>query len=220
LADLWAALGTAEFARIIGLSLTVSVSATAVAALIGLPSGAALAISRFPGRRLLILFANAFLGLPPVVVGLALYLMLSRSGPLGALALLFTPTAMVIAQALLATPIITALTHRAIEEPWQEYGGALRVEGASRLRSIRVLLAIARRSVLTAVLAGFGRTISEVGAVLIVGGNIAGYTRIMTTAIVLKTSEGQLGLALGLGLVLIGISIAVSASAFVLWDRS
>jgi len=220
LADLWAALGTAEFARVVGLSLTVSISATAVAALIGLPSGAALAISRFPGRQLLILLANAFLGLPPVVVGLVLYLMLSRSGPLGALALLFTPCAMVIAQALLATPIITALTHRAIEEPWQEYGGALRVEGASRLRSIRVLLAIARRSVLTAVLAGFGRTISEVGAVLIVGGNIAGYTRIMTTAIVLKTSEGELGLALGLGLVLIGISIAVSASAFVLWERS
>ena len=220
MADLWAALGTAEFARIVGLSLAVSVSATAVAALIGLPSGAALAISRFPGRQLLILLANAFLGLPPVVVGLVLYLMLSRSGPLGALALLFTPSAMVIAQALLATPIITALTHRAIEEPWQEYGGALRVEGASRLRSIRVLLAIVRRSVLTAVLAGFGRTISEVGAVLIVGGNIAGYTRIMTTAIVLKTSEGELGLALGLGLVLIGISIAVSASAFVLWERS
>jgi tungstate transport system permease protein len=167
----------------------------------------------------LILLANAFLGLPPVVVGLALYLMLSRSGPLGALALLFTPSAMVIAQALLAAPIITALTHRAIEEPWQEYGGALRVEGASRLRSIGVLLAIARRPALTAVLAGFGRTISEVGAVLIVGGNIASYTRITTTAIVLKTSEGDFGLALGLGLVLIGISIAVSASAFLLWER-
>jgi len=166
-----------------------------------------LAICRFPGRRLLVLLANAFLGLPPVVVGLALYLMLSRSGPLGALALLFTPSAMVIAQALLAAPIITALAHRAIEEPWQEYGGALRVDGATRLRSIRMLLA------------NFGRTISEVGAVLIVGGNIAGYTRIMTTAIVLKTSEGELGLALGFGLVLIGISIAVSTSAFVLWER-
>jgi len=200
--------------------LTVSVSATAVAALIGLPCGAALAIARFPGRQLLILLANAFLGLPPVVVGLTLYLILSRSGPLGALALLFTPSAMVVAQALLATPIITALTHRAVEEPWHEYGDALRVEGASRPRSIRLMLAIARRSVLTAVLAGFGRTISEVGAVLIVGGNIAGYTRIMTTAIVLKTSEGELGLALGFGLVLIGISIAVSASAFVLWERS
>jgi tungstate transport system permease protein len=215
----WAALGTAEFVHIVGLSLAVSFSATAVAAVVGLPCGAALAICRFPGRRLLILLANAFLGLPPVVVGLALYLMLSRSGPLGALALLFTPGAMVIAQVLLAAPIITALTHRAIEEPWQEYGGALRVDGATRSRSIRVLLAIARRPVLTAVLAGFGRTISEVGAVLIVGGNIAGYTRIMTTAIVLKTSEGELGPALGLGLILIGISIAVSASAFVLWER-
>jgi tungstate transport system permease protein len=215
----WAALGTAEFAGIVGLSLTVSFAATAVAAVVGLPCGAALAICPFPGRRLLIPLANAFLGLPPVVVGLALYLMLSHSGPLGALALLFTPSAMVIAQALLATPIITALTHRAIEEPWQDYGGALRVDGATRLRLIWMLLAIARRSVLTAVLAGFGRTISEVGAVLIVGGNIAGYTRIMTTAIVLQTSEGELGLALGLGLVLIGISIAVSASAFVLWER-
>jgi tungstate transport system permease protein len=127
---------------------------------------------------------------------------------------------MVVAQALLATPIITALAHRAIEEPWHEYGGALRVDGATRLRSIGMLLAIARRSIVTAVLAGFGRTISEVGAVLIVGGNIAGYTRIMTTAIVLKTSEGELDLALGLGLVLIGISIVVSASAFVLWERS
>ncbi len=126
---------------------------------------------------------------------------------------------MVLAQAILATPIITALVHRAIEEPWEEYGGALRVEGATRLRSIRVLLAIARQPVLTAVLAGFGRTISEVGAVLIVGGNIAGYTRTMTTAIVLETSKGELGLALGLGLILIGISIAVSAAAFVLGEK-
>jgi tungstate transport system permease protein len=218
-ADVWDALATAEFARIVALSLTVSSLATVIAAGIGLLCGAALAICRFPGRRLLILLANAFLGLPPVVVGLALYLTLSRSGPLGALALLFTPGAMVIAQALLATPIITALTHRAIEEPWQEYGGALRVDGATRLRSIGMLLAIARRSILTAVLAGFGRTISEVGAVLIVGGNIAGYTRIMTTAIVLKTSEGEFGLALGLGLVLIGFSIALSASAFLLWEK-
>jgi tungstate transport system permease protein len=217
--EVWAAVWTAEFAHIIGLSLAVSLSATVVAAVLGLPSGAALAICRFPGRRLLILLANAFLGLPPVVVGLALYLLLSRSGPLGVLGLLFTPGAMVIAQALLATPIITALAHRAIEDPWRECGGALRVDGATRLRSIGMLLAIARASVVTAALAGFGRTISEVGAVLIVGGNIAGYTRIMTTAIVLKTSEGEFGLALGLGLVLIGISIAVSASAFLLWER-
>jgi len=168
---------------------------------------------------MLILLANAFLGLPPVVVGLGLYLLLSRSGPLGFLALLFTPGAMVLAQAILATPIITALVHRSMEEPWQQYGGALRVDGAGRLRSMRVLLAITRRSVLTAILAGFGRTISEVGAVLIVGGNIAGYTRTMTTAIVLVTSEGDFLLALGLGFVLIGLSIAASAGAFVLWEK-
>ena len=153
----------AELAYIVGLSLTVSFSATAVAAIVGLPCGAALAICQFPGRRLLILLANAFLCLPPVVVGLGLYLMLSRSGPLGELALLFTPGAMVLAQTVLATPIITALAHRAIEAPWQEYGGALRVDGATRLRSIRMLLAIAHRPIITAVLAGFGRTISEVG---------------------------------------------------------
>ena len=215
----WAALRTAELGYIVGLSLTVSFSATAVAAALGLPSGAALAICRFPGRRALVLLANGLLGLPPVVVGLGLYLMLSRAGPAGALALLFTPAAMVLAQAVLATPIIMALVHRAIEEPWQEYGGALRVDGATRLRSIQMLLAIARRPVLTAVLAGFGRTISEVGAVLVVGGNIAGYTRTMTTTIVLETSKGDLGLALGLGFILIGITIAVSAAAFVLGEK-
>ena len=209
----------AELAYIVGLSLTVSFSATAVAAIVGLPCGAALAICQFPGRRLLILLANAFLGLPPVVVGLGLYLMLSRSGPLGELALLFTPGGMVLAQTVLATPIITALAHRAIEAPWQEYGGALRVDGATRLRSIRMLLAIAQRPIITAVLAGFGRTISEVGAVLIVGGNIAGYTRTMTTAIALETSKGDLGLALGLGFILIGITVAVSAAAFVLGEK-
>jgi tungstate transport system permease protein len=219
LSDFWQAFSTGPFVQIVVLSLMVSFSATTVAAVMGLPCGAALAICRFPGRRALTLLANAFLGLPPVVVGLALYLMLSRSGPLGALALLFTPGAMVLAQTVLATPIITALVHRAVEEPWQEYGGALRVDGAGRLRSIPILLAIARRPVLTAVLAGFGRTISEVGAVLIVGGNIAGYTRTMTTAIALETSKGDLVLALGLGFILIGISIAVSAGAFALGDE-
>jgi tungstate transport system permease protein len=219
LSDLWQAFSTGPFVQIVVLSLMVSFSATTVAAVVGLPCGAALAICRFPGRRLLTLLANAFLGLPPVVVGLALYLMLSRSGPLGALALLFTPGAMVLAQTVLATPIITALVHRAVEEPWQEYGGALRVDGAGRLRSIPILLAIARRPVLTAVLAGFGRTISEVGAVLIVGGNIAGYSRTMTTAIALETSKGDLMLALGLGFILIGISIAVSAGAFLLGEE-
>jgi tungstate transport system permease protein len=219
LSDLWQAFSTGPFVQIVVLSLMVSFSATIVAAVVGLPCGATLAICRFPGRRVLTLLANAFLGLPPVVVGLALYLMLSRSGPLGALALLFTPGAMVLAQTVLATPIITALVHRAVEEPWQEYGGALRVDGAGRLRSIPILLAIARKPVLTAVLAGFGRTISEVGAVLIVGGNIAGYTRTMTTAIALETSKGDLVLALGLGFILIGISIAVSATAFVLGGK-
>jgi tungstate transport system permease protein len=219
LSDLWQAFSTGPFVQIVVLSLMVSFSATTVAAVVGLPCGAALAICRFPGRRALTLLANAFLGLPPVVVGLALYLMLSRSGPLGALALLFTPGAMVLAQTVLATPIITALVHRAVEEPWQEYGGALRVDGAGRLRSIPILLAIARRPVLTAVLAGFGRTISEVGAVLIVGGNIAGYSRTMTTAIALETSKGDLMLALGLGFILIGISIAVSAGAFALGEE-
>jgi tungstate transport system permease protein len=217
--DVWKSFETATLAHTVALSLTVSFSATAVAAALGLPSGAALAICRFPGRRVLVLLANALLGLPPVVVGLGLYLMLSRSGPLGALALLFTPAAMVLAQAVLATPIIMALVHRAIEEPWQEYAGALRVDGATRLRSIQMLLAIARRPVLTAVLAGFGRTISEVGALLVVGSNIAGYTRTMTTTIVLETSKGDLGLALGLGFILIGINLAVSAAAFVLGEK-
>jgi tungstate transport system permease protein len=158
--------------------------------------------------------ANAFLGLPPVVVGLALYLALSRSGPLGALGLLFTPGAMVLAQTVLALPIVTALVHAASTDLWREYAAALQVDGASSLRAVPHLLAMGRRQLITAVLAGFGRTISEVGAILIVGGNIAGYTRTMTTAIVLETSKGNLSLALGLGLVLIGISIAVSATIF------
>lgn len=209
----------AELGHVVGISLIVSFSATAAAAVVALPLGAALAICRFPGRRTLVLIANALLGLPPVVVGLGLYLVLSHSGPLGALAMLFTPSAMVLAQAVLAAPIIAALAHRAVEEPWQEYGGALRVDGATRLRSMQMLLAIARRPVTTAVLAGFGRTISEVGAVLIVGGNIAGYTRTMTTTIVLKTSEGDFGLALALGFILIGISTAVTAGAFVLAEK-
>ena len=160
--EVWGALATAEFAHIVGLSLAVSLSATVIAAGVGLPCGAALAICRFPGRRLLILLANAFLGLPPVVVGLGLYLMLSHSGLMGGLALLFTPGAMVIAQTLLATPIITALAHRAIEDPWREYSGALRVDGATRFRSIRMLLAIACPSVVTAVL-GHGRVAQPFG---------------------------------------------------------
>ena len=197
----------------------VSLSATAIAAAIGLPLGAALAIYSFAGRRFLILMSNALLGLPPVVVGLALYLLLSKSGPLGTFGLLFTPGAMIIAQAILATPIVAALVHRGTEISWNEYSGALRTDGASGLRSIPVLLAISRLTVATALLAGFGRAISEVGAILIVGGNIAGYTRTMTTTIVLETSKGNLVVALELGLVLIGLSIAVSATGFALAER-
>jgi tungstate transport system permease protein len=159
---------------------------------------------------------NALLGLPPVVVGLALYLLLSRPGPLGILGMLFTPGAMVLAQTVLALPIVTALVHSASTDLWAEYGPALQADGATRLRAVSHLLAIGRRRVLTAVLAGFGRTISEVGAILIVGGNIAGYTRTMTTTIVLETSKGNLSMALGLGFVLIGISVAVSATIFAL----
>jgi tungstate transport system permease protein len=217
--DLWAALNRNDLLDIIALSLWVSLSATVLAALLGLPLGGILAIYDFRGRRALTILLNGLLGLPPVVVGLALYLLLSRSGPLGWLGLLFTPGGMVLAQATLAMPIIGALAHRAVQGPWTEYGDALRVDGASRLRVISMLLLIARPPVLTAVLAGFGRTISEVGAILIVGGNIAGYTRTMTTTIVLETSKGELPIAIGLGLVLIGLSIAVSATGFVLGEK-
>ena len=217
--DLWAIFDTDELGRIILLSLSVSLSATALATLLGAPLGAALAACAFPGRRILVVAVNAFLGLPPVVVGLALYLLLSRSGPLGVLGLLFTPGAMELAQTVLALPIVTALVHSASADLWAEYGGALQVDGATRLRAILHLLAMARFRLVTAVLAGFGRAISEVGAILIVGGNIAGHTRTMTTAIVLETNKGNLSLALCLGLVLIGISIAVSATIFAVGDR-
>jgi tungstate transport system permease protein len=204
----------AALLRIIRLTLAVSLSASAAAAIFGLPLGTALAVYHFRGRALLILLANALLGLPPVVVGLVLYLLLSRSGPLGALGLLFTPAAMCLAQFLLALPIVVALSHRAMEATWRTYGDDLLVSGATRLWSIRHLLSIGRMEALTATLAGFGRAISEVGAILIVGGNIAGYTRTMTTAIALETSEGHLAFALALGLVLLTISIAVSACVF------
>ena len=212
----WTVLDAGALGRIIALSLAVSISATALATLFGTPLGAALAIYSFPGRQILVVTFNALLGLPPVVVGLALYLLLSRSGPLGALGILFTPGAMVLAQTTLALPIVTALVHSASADLWAEYGGALQVDGATRLRAVPHLLAMARRRLVTAVLAGFGRTISEVGAILIVGGNIAGYTRTMTTTIVLETSKGNLAMALGLGFVLIGISVAVSATIFAL----
>lgn len=208
--------GDAGLFRVVALSLGVSLGATLIASVLGLPAGAALAVLRVPGRRGLILLANALLGLPPVVVGLALYLLLSRSGPLGGLGLLFTPAAMVAAQVLLALPIIAALAHRAADGIWRTYGDDLRVNGASRVQAIGTVLAIGRAEMLTAVLAGFGRTVSEVGAILVVGGNIAGYTRTMTTSIVLETSQGNLAFALALGGVLVSITLAVSATAFAL----
>jgi len=205
-----------DLLHIIALSMFVSVAATLSAAVVGLPLGAILAVMRFPGRQPVIVVANALLGLPPVVVGLALYLLLSYSGPFGVLNLLFTPTAMILAQFLLALPIVTALSHRGMASVWRRYGDDLLALGFHRAQALRHVIAIGRIEALTATLAGFGRTISEVGAILIVGGNIAGSTRTMTTAITLETSEGHFARALALGVVLIVISLAVSAVAFFL----
>jgi tungstate transport system permease protein len=205
-----------EFLEIVGLSIKVSFTATVLAAAISLPTGAALAVFPFRGRRLVVVLINAFFGLPPVVVGLVLYLTLSRSGPLGFLDLLFTPAAMVIAQTFLAMPIITALVHRASERAWARYGDELICDGASRLQAIPEILHIIRADLITAILAGFGRAVSEVGAVILVGGNIRGLTRTMTTTIALQTSQGELPLALTLGAVLVGISISISATVFAL----
>jgi tungstate transport system permease protein len=209
-----------DFFEIVGLSITVSLAATAIATAVSLPLGTALAICRFRGRRSMVILVNAFFGLPPVVVGLVLYLALSRSGPLGFLELLFTPAAMVIAQAILAIPIIVALVHRASERAWARYGDELICDGASRTQAIPQILSIIRADILTAVLAGFGRTVSEVGAVILVGGNIRGLTRTMTTDIALQTSQGDLSLALALGAVLVGISISISATVFALSGRA
>jgi tungstate transport system permease protein len=204
------------FLQIVGLSIGVSLAATAAATAISLPVGAVLAVFPFHGRRFAVVLVNAFFGLPPVVVGLILYLALSHSGPFGFLELLFTPTAMVVAQTILAIPIITALIHRASERAWARYGDELVSDGASRLQAIPHILSIIRAEILTAVLAGFGRTVSEVGAVILVGGNIRGLTRTMTTTIALQTSQGDLSLALALGAVLVGISISISATVFAL----
>jgi tungstate transport system permease protein len=205
-----------ELLSIVALSLRVSLSASVIALAIGAPFGAWLAIAKFPGRQIIIVLTNALLGLPPVVVGLAVYLLLSRSGPLGSAGLLFTPAAMVTAQTLLATPIVVALVHRPSALLWMEYADLARIDGLSNLRSIALLFALGRSSLLTAFLAAFGRAIAEVGAIIIVGGNIRGYTRTMTTAIALETSKGDLPLALGLGLILLAISVAVSTIAFLL----
>ena len=206
--------------EIVVLSLAVSLSAVLIATLLGLPLGAALAVGRFPGRHALIVLLNALMGLPPVVVGLVVYLMLSRAGPLGDLGLLFTPPAMVIAQSVLILPIIAALCRQAVEDAWREYEEQLRSLGARGIGAALTVLWDIRFSLLTAVLAGLGRASAEVGAVMIVGGNIDGVTRVMTTTIALETSKGDLPLALGLGIVLIGIVLALNAAAFLVKEAA
>jgi tungstate transport system permease protein len=202
-----------ELAGIVLLSLRVSLTAAVIAFAVGAPLGAGLAVYRFPGRGAVLVAVNALLGLPPVVAGLVVYLLVSRSGPLGALGILFTPAAMILAQTVLATPIVVALVHRHLEGLWAEYGDALLADGASRPRAAATLFNIGRTGLVTAFLAAFGRAIAEVGAILVVGGNIRGYTRTMTTAIALETSKGDLPLALGLGIILVSLSLAVSAAA-------
>jgi tungstate transport system permease protein len=205
-----------EIAGIVALSLGVSLSASLIAMAIGAPLGGALAVVRFRGRQTVIVLANALLGLPPVVVGLAIYLLLSRSGPLGFAGLLFTPAAMIMAQVVLTMPIVIALVHRPVAGLWAEYGDLMQVDGLSKIRSLRLLFLIGRASLLTAFLAAFGRAIAEVGAIIVVGGNIRGFTRTMTTAIALETGKGELALALSLGIVLVLLSVLVSAAAFLL----
>jgi len=206
--------------EIVGLSLTVSLSALALATMIGLPLGAVVAVGRFPGRGFVSVTLSAFMGLPPVVVGLVVYLLLSRSGPLGVLGLLYTPSAMIIAQTILIVPIISAVTRQTIADLWQDYREQLLSLGASPMGAIPTLIWDARHSLSTAILAGFGRATAEVGAVMIVGGNIDHATRTMTTTIVLETSRGNLALALALGLILICLSLAVNGAVVGLRDMA
>lgn len=210
----------AKLAEIVLLSLRVSLIAVLLASLVGLPLGAAIAVGRFPGRQGLIVALNALMGLPPVVVGLLVYLLLSRAGPLGAFGILFTPTAMVIAQTILIAPIVAALSRQVIEDAWQEYREQLRSLGAGQLRSALTLLWDTRFSLVTIILAGFGRAAAEVGAVMIVGGNIDGVTRVMTTTIALETSKGDLPLALGLGVILISLVLALNAGAYLVKEAA
>jgi len=206
--------GDPALSVIVRLSLLVSLSAVLLAAVIGVPAGALLALTRFRGREVVIVVLNALMGLPPVVVGLAIFLLLSRSGPLGSWGLLFTPQAMVIAQTVLVAPIIAALTRQTIEDLWVEYRDELAAMNVGAVRRVTTLIWDARFSLVTALLAGFGRAAAEVGAIIIVGGNIEGFTRTMTTAIALETSKGDLPLAIGLGLVLISIVILINALAW------
>jgi tungstate transport system permease protein len=199
---------------IVRLSLLVSLSAVLFAALIGVPVGALLALTRFRGREAVIVVLNAMMGLPPVVVGLAVFLLLSRSGPLGGWGILFTPQAMVIAQTVLVAPIIAALARQTIEDLWVEYREELAAMNIGPAGRVATLVWDARFSLVTALLAGFGRAAAEVGAIIVVGGNIEGFTRTMTTAIALETSKGDLPLAIGLGIVLISIVIVINALAW------
>jgi tungstate transport system permease protein len=212
--------GDAQLLQIVALSLRVSLGAVVLATLFALPAGALLAIARFPGRRSLVVAFNSMMGLPPVVVGLLVYLLLSRAGPLGSHGLLFTPTAMMIAQAILVFPIVTALTRQAVEDAWQEYSEQLRSLGAGNTRGALTVLWDIRFSLLTVVLAGFGRASAEVGAVMIVGGNIDGVTRMMTTAIALETSKGDLPLALGLGMILVTLVLLINAAAYIVKEAA
>lgn len=207
-----------DLVAIVGLSLLVSLSAVFLAAMVGLPLGGAVAVCRFPGRQAVRVLLNALLGIPPVVIGLIVYLVLSRAGPLGALGLLFTPSAMIIAQWLLVTPIIAALTQQTVSDLHDEYDEQLRSLGVSSVRAIPTLLWEGRLSLLIAVMAGFGRAIAEVGAVIIVGGNINHVTRVMTTTIALETSKGNLALALALGLILLLLALVVNAAALMARD--
>ena len=209
-----------ELARIVLLSLHLSLLAAIAGAAIGLPLGALIAVGSFPGRRALIVLLNALLGLPSVVVGLVVYLLLSRAGPLGSFGILFTPAAIVVAQTVLVVPIVAALARQTTEDAWNEYREQLTSLGVSRMRAVPTVLWDTRFSLLTVVMAGFGRAASEVGAVMVVGGNIDGVTRVMTTAIALETSKGDLPLALALGLVLILVVLAVNAAAYAIREWS
>ena len=209
-----------KLVEIVWLSLKVSLSAVVIATALALPLGAAIAVSKFRGRQTVIVILNALMGLPPVVVGLLVYLLLSRAGPLGAMGLLFTPTAMVVAQTILILPIIAALARQAVEDAWREYQEQLRSLGAGGGSAALTLVWDIRFSLLTAVLAGLGRAAAEVGAVMIVGGNIDGVTRVMTTAIALETSKGDLALALGLGIILVTIVLLLNTAAYTLKEAA
>ena len=206
--------GDANLFAIVRLSLIVTLSATLLAAVIALPAGAFVALARFSGRDAVVVVLNGLMGLPPVVVGLLVYLLLSRSGALGSLGILFTPQAMIVAQTILIAPILAALTRQVVEDLWAEYRDELTAMNLGPIATVRALLWDARFSLATILLAGFGRAAAEVGAVIIVGGNIDGFTRVMTTSIALETSKGNLALAMGLGIILIGLVIAVNAFAW------